>query len=174
MPDTARTVQRTYLVLTLFTTLAASFIWGINTLFLLERRARQHPGVHGQRVLHRRRRSSSRSRPGSWPTPAAGSSRSCSAPATLLVPTLLYLVMWQVRAPLVGWAIASILLGLGFTFFSGATEAWLVDALQATGFRGTLESVFARAQVVTRCGDADRLGPRWRHRPGRRTSACRT
>ena len=35
MPDAALRVQRTYLVLTLFTTLAASFIWGINTLFLL-------------------------------------------------------------------------------------------------------------------------------------------
>ena len=53
---------------------------------------------------------------------------------TLLVSTLLYLVMWQVHAPLLGWAMASILLGLGFTFFSGATEAWLVDALAATGF----------------------------------------
>ena len=39
------------------------------------------------------------------------------------------------------------LLGLGFTFFSGATEAWLVDALNATGFTGDLESVFGRAQV---------------------------
>ena len=48
--------------------------------------------------------------------------------------TLLYLVMWQVHAPFGGWALASILLGLGFTFFSGATEAWLVDALDATGF----------------------------------------
>jgi hypothetical protein len=57
--------------------------------------------------------------------------------------------MWQIRAGLLGWAIASILLGLGFTFFSGATEAWLVDALHATGFTGTLESVFARAQIVT-------------------------
>ena len=57
--------------------------------------------------------------------------------------------MWQMRAGLLGWAIASILLGLGFTFFSGATEAWLVDALRATGFAGTLESVFARAQVVS-------------------------
>ena len=36
MTETARTVQRTYLVLTLFTTLSASFIWGINTLFLLD------------------------------------------------------------------------------------------------------------------------------------------
>src|SRR3954464_5439514 len=50
--------------------------------------------------------------------------------------------------PLVGWALASILLGLGFTFFSGATEAWLVDALTATGFTGHLEHVFGRAQTV--------------------------
>ncbi|TMB84756.1 MAG: MFS transporter, partial [Chloroflexi bacterium] len=34
--DPARTVERTYLALTLLTTLAASFIWGINTLFLLD------------------------------------------------------------------------------------------------------------------------------------------
>src|SRR6188474_1563492 len=32
----ARRVQRTYLVLILGNTLAASFIWGINTLFLLD------------------------------------------------------------------------------------------------------------------------------------------
>ena len=68
---------------------------------------------------------------------------------TLLVATLLYLLMWQIRAALLGWALASILLGLGFTFFSGATEAWLVDALRATGFTGTLESIFARAQIVS-------------------------
>jgi len=36
MTDAARVVQRTYLLLTLLTTLAASFIWGINTLFLLD------------------------------------------------------------------------------------------------------------------------------------------
>ena len=41
------------------------------------------------------------------------------------------------------------LLGLGFTFFSGAVEAWLVDALTATGFTGEMESVFGRGQVVT-------------------------
>ncbi len=36
MTDAARVVQRTYLLLTLLTTLAASFIWGITTLFLLD------------------------------------------------------------------------------------------------------------------------------------------
>jgi MFS family permease len=50
---------------------------------------------------------------------------------------------------MLGWAVASILLGLGFTFFSGATEAWLVDALAATGFRGHLDHVFGRAQTVS-------------------------
>jgi MFS family permease len=39
-------------------------------------------------------------------------------------------------------------LGLGFTFFSGATEAWLVDALKAAEFDGNLESVFGKAQTV--------------------------
>jgi MFS family permease len=42
-----------------------------------------------------------------------------------------------------------VLIGLGFTFFSGAVEAWLVDALKATGFTGELEAVFGRGQVVT-------------------------
>jgi MFS family permease len=41
------------------------------------------------------------------------------------------------------------LIGLGFTFFSGAVEAWLVDALKATGFTGELETVFGRGQIVT-------------------------
>ena len=36
MTDTARRVVSTYLVLTVLTTLAASFIWGVNTLFLLD------------------------------------------------------------------------------------------------------------------------------------------
>jgi MFS family permease len=69
--------------------------------------------------------------------------------ATLLGSTLLYLAMWQAKVPLWGWAIASILLGLGFTFFSGATEAWLVDALDYTGFKRSLESVMGRGQVVS-------------------------
>jgi hypothetical protein len=40
-------------------------------------------------------------------------------------------------------------LGLGFTFFSGAVEAWLVDALNATGYSGPLEAAFGRGQVIS-------------------------
>ena len=147
MTDAARGVQRVYLGLTLLTTLAASFIWGINTLFLLdaglsntEAFAANAFFTLGQVIFE-------------VPTGVVADTRGrrfsfMLGAATLLVSTLLYLVMWNLHAPLWGWAIASILLGLGFTFFSGATEAWLVDALAATGFTGSLESVFGRAQVV--------------------------
>jgi MFS family permease len=148
MSDTAVTVQRTYLVLTLFTTLSASFIWGINTLFLLDAGLDNTQAFTvnafftvGQVLFE-------------IPTGVVADTRGRQfsfllGAGTLLLATLLYWVMWEMKAGLLGWAIASILLGLGFTFFSGATEAWLVDALHATGFGGTLESVFARAQVVS-------------------------
>jgi hypothetical protein len=45
-----------------------------------------------------------------------------------------------------------VLLGLGFTFFSGATEAWLVDGLRATGYQGPLDAAFARGQLATGAG----------------------
>ena len=68
---------------------------------------------------------------------------------TLSVSTLLYVLLWQIAAPFWGWAVVSVLIGLGFTFFSGAVEAWLVDAHTATGFTGSVESVFGRGQVVS-------------------------
>ncbi|MGI8998693.1 MAG: MFS transporter [Candidatus Limnocylindria bacterium] len=147
MTDAARVVQRTYLLLTLLTTLAASFIWGINTLFLLdaglsntEAFAANAFFAVGQVIFE-------------IPTGVVADTRGrrlsfMLGAGTLLLSTLLYLLMWNIGAPFWAWAIASALLGLGFTFFSGATEAWLVDALAANGFTGNLESVFGRAQVV--------------------------
>jgi MFS family permease len=67
---------------------------------------------------------------------------------TLSITTLLYVLLWQVEAPFWEWAVVSLGLGLGFTFFSGAVEAWLVDALNATKFEGDLESVFGKGQIV--------------------------
>ncbi len=147
MPLAARSVERTYLALTLLTTLAASFIWGVNTLFLLDAGLTNLEAFAanaffsvGQVIFE-------------VPTGVVADTRGrrfsfILGAVTLLASTLLYLLMWQVQAPFVGWALASALLGLGFTFFSGATEAWLVDALAATGYTGSLERVFGRAQIV--------------------------
>ena len=145
--DPARAVERTYLTLTLLTTLASSFIWGINTIFLLD------AGLNNAEAFAANAFFTVGMVVFEIPTGVIADTRGRQlsyvlGAATLLLSTLLYYVMWQIHADLWGWAIASILLGLGFTFFSGATEAWLVDALNATGFEGHLEHVFGRAQTV--------------------------
>ncbi len=146
--DPAKRVERTYLALTLISTLASSFIWGINTIFLLD------AGLSNAEAFAANAFFTAGMVLFEIPTGIVADTRGRQfsfvlGTATLLVSTLLYLWMWQIHAPLWGWAIASILLGLGFTFFSGATEAWLVDALAATGFTGHLEHVFGRAQTAT-------------------------
>jgi MFS family permease len=147
MTDSARSVQRVYLVLTLLTTLAASFIWGVNTLFLLD------AGLSNAEAFAANAFFSVGMVLFEVPTGVVADTRGrrfsfLLGAATLLLSTLLYLYMWNVQAPFWAWAIASALLGLGFTFFSGATEAWLVDALTATGYTKDLETIFGRAQMV--------------------------
>jgi len=145
--DPARAVERTYLSLTLLTTLGSSLIWGINTIFLLD------AGLSNTEAFAANAFFTAGMVLFEVPTGVVADTRGrrfsyILGAATLSASTGLYLLMWQLHASLWGWAIASILLGLGFTFFSGATEAWLVDALSATGFQGHLEHVFGRAQAV--------------------------
>ena len=54
----------------------------------------------------------------------------------LLATTLVYLAVAASGAGLLTFCAVSVLMGLGFTFYSGAVEAWVVDALIATGFEG--------------------------------------
>ena len=151
MTTTPGRILRTYLALTLLSTLASSFIWGINTLFLLD--AGLSPTLAfaanafftaGEVIFE-------------VPTGVVADTwgRRTSyllGAATLLVSTLLYLSMWRIHGPFWGWALSSVLLGLGFTFFSGATEAWLVDGLGASGYGGTLEAAFAKGQIANGAG----------------------
>lgn len=148
MNELARRIQRTYLILTLGNTLAASFIWGVNTLFLLdaglsnlEAFAANAFFTFGQVIFE-------------VPTGVIADTwgRRISfllGTVTLSSSTLLYFLMWQLEAPFWGWALVSMLLGLGFTFFSGAVEAWLVDALHYAKYKGGLEKVFGRGQMVS-------------------------
>ena len=69
--------------------------------------------------------------------------------SVLAATTLLYVALAQVDAGVVAFALVSVFMGLGFTFYSGAMEAWLVDALTASGYSGLLDRVFARGQQVT-------------------------
>jgi MFS family permease len=145
---TPTSIQRIYLVLLLGNTLAASFIWGINTIFLLD------AGLSNLEAFAANAFFTAGMVVFEVPTGIVADTVGRRASyllgtITLTVTTLLYVLLWELHAPFWEWAVVSMLLGLGFTFFSGAVEAWLVDALHATGFTGSLDSVFAKGQIVT-------------------------
>jgi len=146
--ETVHKIIRTYLVLQFGNTLAASLIWGINTLFLLNAGLSIFEAflanaffTLGMVVFE-------------IPTGIVADSWGRRASyllgtVTLSASTILYYVLWQAHSPFWLWSIASMLLGLGFTFFSGAVEAWLVDALHYVKYEGRIETVFGKAQVVS-------------------------
>src|SRR5438045_8234444 len=143
---TPGSIQRTYLVLLLGNTLAASLIWGINTIFLLD------AGLSSLEAFAANAFFTAGMVLFEVPTGIVADTVGRRASyllgtLTLAASTLLYVLLWRIEAPFWAWAVVSILIGLGFTFFSGAVEAWLVDALTATGLTGELDSVFARRQV---------------------------
>jgi MFS family permease len=127
--------------------LAASLVWGINTIFLLDAGLTNFEAFGANACFtagivifeistgvvadHWGRRASF-----------------LCGTLTLAVTTALYVLLWRLHAGFVWWALVSALIGLGFTFFSGATDAWLVDALAASRFGGHLEGVFSRGQVI--------------------------
>ena len=148
---TSRSIQRTYLLLLAGNTLATSLIWGINTIFLLDAGLSNleafaaNAFFTGGMVI--------------FEVPTGIVADTIGRRTSYLLGTLtlsgssvLYVMLWQIEGPFWAWAVVSLLLGLGFTFFSGAVEAWLVDALTATGYTGRLETVFGRGQIVTGAG----------------------
>jgi len=149
--DTARSIQRTYLLLLLGNTLAASLIWGINTIFLLD------AGLSNLEAFAANAFFTAGMVLFEVPTGIVADTvgRRLSyllGTLTLALSTLLYVWLWQIEGPFWAWALVSVFIGLGFTFFSGAVEAWLVDALTAVDFEGDLETVFGRGEIVTGIG----------------------
>ena len=147
MPGRRRIIT-TYYALAGVYTLAASVIWGVNTLFLLD------AGLSFFEVFVANAAYSVGTVLFEIPTGVVadtlGRRVSFLASAVVLAAvTFLYLALARLDAGVAPFALVSVLMGLGFTFYSGAVEAWLVDALDASGFRGALDSVFARGQQVT-------------------------
>jgi MFS family permease len=136
----ARRVQRVYLVLLLLHTLEASFIWGINTRFLLD------AGLTNTQAFAANAFFTAGLVLFEVPTGVVADLRGRGlsyllGTLTLALSTLLYLLMWRISAPFWTWALASAVLGLGFTFFSGAVQA------SSTRSRHTVTSVILRMRM---------------------------
>src|SRR2546422_4922141 len=140
-------VIRSYLVINALFTLSASLIWGINTLFLL------HAGLSIFEVFVATAVFTAAMALFEVPTGVVGDTlgRGVSfllSEATLAVGTLAYVGVAAINGGLLLFCLAGVILGLGYTFYSGAVEAWAVDALRATGYQDELDNLFARASIV--------------------------
>ena len=143
---TPASIQRTYLLLLLGNTLAASFIWGINTIFLLD------AGLSNLEAFAANAFFTAGMVLFEMPTGIVADT--VGPPG--LVPARHGHAGRHHAALRPAVADRGAVLGVGdrsrcgsasgFTFFSGAVEAWLVDALTATGFDGSSSGVRARAR----------------------------
>lgn len=129
-------------------TLAASLIWSVNTLFLLD------AGLGIGEVFIANAMFSAGMVVFEIPTGVVADTfgRRISyllSVAILGATTLLYLLAAETGAGVVVFSVVSVVMGLGFTFYSGALEAWLVDGLKAVGDDEALDHVFARGQQVS-------------------------
>ncbi|MFW2383740.1 MAG: MFS transporter [Acidimicrobiales bacterium] len=141
-------VIRTYMILAGMYTLAASLIWSVNTLFLLD------AGLGIGEVFIANALFSAGMVLFEIPTGVIADTMGrrisyLASVGILSVTTVLYLVAAQMEAGLVIFGAVSVAMGLGFTFYSGALEAWLVDGLGAVDSGADLDGVFARGQQVS-------------------------
>lgn len=141
-------IRRRYYILTGAHTLAASLIWGVNTLFLLD------SGLNIFQVFVVNAVFTAAMTIFEIPTGAVADTRGRRvslqwSSVMLFVGTLGYLAAgtWSLGMP--GFITASAVLGLGFTFFSGAAEAWAVDELKAVGIEGSSTGLFAAAATAS-------------------------
>src|SRR5512134_588195 len=145
--ESGRTIAGYYTLAGLYT-LSAAAIWGVNTLFLLD------AGLSFFEVFVANAAFSAGMVVFEVPTGVVADTLGRRASflfsvSVLAVTTLLYVGLAEAGAGVVAFAAVSVGMGLGFTFYSGAMEAWLVDALAVTGYGGSLDAVFARGQQVT-------------------------
>jgi len=144
----SKRVIRTYLLIAGLYTMSASLIWGVNTLFLLD------AGLTIFEVFVANAFFTAGMVVFEIPTGVVADTAGRRASfllslIVLILGTICYLLLAEAGAGVVAFSAVSVVLGLGFTFYSGAVEAWVVDALNATGYTGTLDQVFVRGGMVT-------------------------
>ncbi|HMF41608.1 MAG TPA: MFS transporter [Polyangia bacterium] len=147
MNDKAQRIIRTYLTLTGLFNSALALIWGVNTLFLLK------AGLDIFHVMLVNAAFSFAEFFFEVPTGVVADTLGRRISLLFCLITLLGSTLAYVALPAVGlgfWSfvLVSVALGLGFTFWSGAAEAWLVDALKHVGYDQPIEDVFAKSQVA--------------------------
>jgi MFS family permease len=148
MPPRALRTARTYYLISGLYTLAASLIWGVNTLFLLD------AGLDIFETFVVNSVFTAAMVVFEVPTGVLADTKGRRTSfllslLVLLASTIAYVVIPERGGGVIAFSVVSVLLGLGFTLYSGAVEAWVVDALRSDGYDGPLDHLFARGAMIT-------------------------
>lgn len=148
----ARGVIGAYLTVNVLFILATSMIWAINTIFLM-----RLGGLTIFEVMLVNASFTVAQMACEVPTGVVADTIGRKASlllcmATLAISTALYVLTPILHWGLAGFFVASIILGLGFTFQTGAVDAWLVDALDACNWNKPKDRVFAWGQIASGAG----------------------
>jgi MFS family permease len=141
-------MARAYYLISGTYTLSASLIWGVNTLFLLD------AGLDIFGVFVANAVFTAAMVLFEVPTGVLADTRGrrisfLLSNVVLGASTLGYVAVAKLGGGLISFCLVSVVMGLGFTLYSGAVEAWVVDALKARGFEGALDQLFANGAIVT-------------------------
>lgn len=145
---TSHPVVRTYLLISGLYTLSTSLIWGVNTLFLMG------AGLSILEVFVANAVFTGSMALFEIPTGVLADTKGRRTSfllslVILVIGTFGYVGVAHIGGGLLLFCVMSVVLGLGYTFYSGAVEAWLVDALQSTNYEGELDGVFAVGSIVS-------------------------
>ncbi len=146
---TSQEIARAYYVIAGVYTLSASLIWGINTLFLL-----RVGGLTLLQVFLANAVFTGSMAVFEVPTGIVADTRGrrlsfLLSTAILFVGTLLYAAVPALGGGFGWFCVISVILGLGYTFYSGAVEAWVVDALNAVENPDPVDRVMARGSMIS-------------------------
>lgn len=141
-------IIKNYMVITGTYTLSTSLIWGINTLFLL------HAGLNMFEVFVVNAVYSASMALFEIPTGVFADTLGrrlsfLSSTFVMMIGTIGYVYVAKIPNNFLFFCGMSTVLGLAYTFYTGAVEAWLVDAIHETGFNGDLDAVFAKGNMVS-------------------------
>lgn len=148
----SRTVIRAYISSSALFTLATSIIWATNTIFLMQVGGLTIFQVMLVNGIYLVANAVCEIPTGVIADTLGRKTSYLLGIGTILISTLLYVATPRFGWGFVGFSVASVIIGLGFTFTTGAVDAWLVDALDACGYDQPKERVFAWGQMTFGAG----------------------
>lgn len=147
-PYTARRAIVAYVLMSGTFTLAASLIWAINTIFLIRNGELTLFEVMLVNAIYTVAQMVFEVPTGVIADTIGRKASIVLSMVTLIISTLLYVLTPSMGWGFAGFAVASVIIGLGYTFQSGAVDAWIVDALDSCDYEHPKERVFARGQIA--------------------------